>query len=184
MLHNRIVRRIVSRYDRPVLNNVHRGEYVECMIAELLGPDWTLPWQEGYDWAPWDLRHASGATIEVKQSAAFQTWHAERGERTKSPRFDIAPRMGYWTADGTWIDGTGRPASIYVFAWHPNEAETVADHRSPGQWMFYVVRAAQLPPEQRSIGLAGLQRLAGAVGFKSLAPAVRDAVDDCQGIGS
>ena len=119
--------------------------------------------------------------MEVEQSAALQPWQLGRGERTRSPRFDIAPREDFWMADGTWIDGPVRPANIYVFAWHPVEGESVADHRSPGQWKFFVVSAGRLPPIQRCIGLAGLARLAGTVESKALAAAVRDAVEDCQG---
>ena len=170
----------MSRYDRPVMNNVHRAEYGECMVAELLEPNWVLPWMDGYDWAPWDLHDGSGMKIEIKQSAALQTWQAGRGEQARSPRFDIAPRKGYWTADATWIDNPARPANIYVFAWHPEMEESVADHRSPGQWKFFVVPSDRLPPEQRSIGLAGLKRLAEAVGFESLASTVRELVGDCQ----
>ena len=31
---------------------IHRADYVECLVATLLGPAWTLPWTNGYDWAP------------------------------------------------------------------------------------------------------------------------------------
>ena len=109
--------------------------------------------------------------MEVKQSAALQPWHDGKGVST-SPRFDIAPRKGYWTLDGSWIDRPGRPADIYVFGWHPERDPSVADQRAPEQWRFLVVPAARLPAAQKSIGLAGLDRLVGATGHESLASAV------------
>ena len=32
----------MSRYDMPVMNNVYRADYVECMVALTLGSDWWL----------------------------------------------------------------------------------------------------------------------------------------------
>ena len=40
---------VFGRYDRRVMNNIHRADYVECLVATLLGPAWTLPWTSGYD---------------------------------------------------------------------------------------------------------------------------------------
>ncbi|MDE2914563.1 MAG: hypothetical protein OXL68_16740 [Paracoccaceae bacterium] len=48
----------------------HRQEYLVCLVAELLAPEWVSPWTMGHDWAPWDLEHGSGARIQIKQSAA------------------------------------------------------------------------------------------------------------------
>ena len=158
------------------MNNVHRGEYLECLVGELLGSGWRLPWAAGHDWAPWDLAHFSGTRMEVKQSAPLQSWHDGKSVST-TPRFDIAPRKGYWTLDGSWIDRSGRPSDIYLFGWHPERDRSVADHRAPEQWRFFVVPASRLPAAQKSIGLAALERLAGATGYESLAAAVAMAVD-------
>ena len=43
-LQQRVVANLVRRYDCPVMNNIHRGEYLECLVAEILGSDWKLPW--------------------------------------------------------------------------------------------------------------------------------------------
>ena len=40
---------VFARYDRRVMNNIHRADYVECLVATLLGPAWTLPWTSGYE---------------------------------------------------------------------------------------------------------------------------------------
>ena len=140
------------------MNNVHRAEYVECLVAELLGPEWTLPWRENYDWAPWDLRHASDWKLEVKQSAARQPWHTGENFSASPPRFDIAPCTGYWRRDGVWIDEPGRPADIYVFAWHGETREDRVDHRDPEQWMFFILPSRCLPEMQKGIGLTVLER--------------------------
>ena len=64
---------VFARYSRRVMNNIQRADYVECLVAALLGTEWTLPWATGYDWAPWDLEHVSVANIEVRQAAARQS---------------------------------------------------------------------------------------------------------------
>ena len=178
-LQKRVFASLVSRYDCRLMNNVHRGDYLECLVAEILGPGWKLPWTVGHHWAQWDIEHSSGARIEVKQSAALQPWHAGTGVRT-SPTFKISPRTGYWTPDGSWIDRPGRPADIYVFGWHAESEESVADHRAPEQWTFFVVSTSSLPATQKSIGLSSLMRLVDATGYESLASAVREAVDTWQ----
>ena len=164
---------VFSRYNRPVMNNIQRGDYVECLVAALLGPEWTLPWTEGYDWAPWDLKHVSKVKIEVKQAAACQTWpKKDECSLAKPPRFDIAPRKGYWALDGEWIPKPGRQAGIYIFAWHPEPCKALADHRAPEQWIFYVIQTKRLPPKQRSIGLAWIEGRTRKVRSGSLARAV------------
>ena len=32
----------MDRFDKPVMNNVYTGDYVECMVALALGHDWAL----------------------------------------------------------------------------------------------------------------------------------------------
>ena len=167
-LRQKVLSTIVGRYNRPIINNIHRAEYVEHLVAAVLGAEWFLPWtEEGYDWAPWDLEHRpSGTRMEIKQSAALQTWHTHEGARTRSPRFDIAPRAG------------GRPAHIYVFAWHPETDPGLADHRAPEQWLFFPIPVARLPASQKSIGLAGLRQFIEPVDFSTLSATVHEFVRD------
>ena len=153
----RALKTVYERYDRCVMNNIQRGDYVECLVAELLRPDWVLPWKTGYDWAPWDLKHRSTKVkIEVRQAAARQSWHTCEDFEAKPPTFDIAPRKGYWTRDNEWIPKPGRHAHIYIFAWHPETKKSLADQRSPDQWMFYVLPTKCLPC-QRSIALSRIE---------------------------
>ena len=95
---------VFGRYDRRVMNNIHRADYVECLVAMLLGPAWTLPWTSAYDWAPWDLEHVSGARIEAKQAAARQPWH-----RDESVPAHPAGLSGRIRTAGARKRRTGRP---------------------------------------------------------------------------
>ena len=126
----------MRRYDTPVMSNVYRADYVECLVALALGTDWWLTWERGWDWAAWDIQHTSGARLEVKQAAARQSWDREKRAPSRSPRFDVAPRTGYWAKDGNqWVGSPGCPADIYVFAWHDERREGYANHRDPRQWL-------------------------------------------------
>ena len=49
LLRQRTLETVFKRYDREIMNNIHRAEYVECLVANLLGNAWTLPWTEGWD---------------------------------------------------------------------------------------------------------------------------------------
>ncbi len=144
----RILEGIATRYDQRVIANVRRSDYVESMVAVALGSGWQ--W-EG-DWELWDLAcRSDGVRVEVKQSAAMQTWSLP--DETPKPSFDIAPRQG--------DEKPKRHADIYVFAWHPLREES-ADHRCVEQWEFYVVAEKDLPANQKTIRLGPLTRLKGA----------------------
>lgn len=176
-LHGKILSTIVHRYDRPLMSDDHRQEYVVCLIAELLAPDWTPPWRRGYDRAPWDLEHVSGTRMQIKQSAVRAPWDAGRGALSRSSWFGISPLDEYWTADGSLTVARGRLAEIHVFAWHGEETESVADHRAPKQWTFFVIPTRSLRANQRSIGLLDLEKLTEAVDYEALTDAVRETLD-------
>ena len=167
-LHLRIVKTLMKRFEMPVMNNVWRGDYVECMIALVLGEDWFLPWEKGKDWASWDIEHRNGAKIEVKQSSARQSWDREPLAPRRSPSFDIAPRTGYFENGIEWVELLGRPADVYVFAWHGERAAEITNHIDPNQWRFYVVAAMDLPENQKTIGLNALQKFATCCGISNL----------------
>jgi len=102
------------------------------MVAALLGDDWR---HNGSDWGAYDLAHRNGTKLEVKQSAARQTW-SDPDIRSVKPVFSIrAPKI-------EWIGSTPearteRIADIYVFAWN-GETSMSADHRDASQWQFFV----------------------------------------------
>jgi hypothetical protein len=93
---NEIVMRLAERlFDRKIIQNQFRSTYVEAMIEPHLTPDgWRY---SADDWAGWDFERGD-EKLEVKQSAAHQTWTRDK---PTSPVFDIAERSGYFTGS-TW----------------------------------------------------------------------------------
>jgi hypothetical protein len=157
-------RAAATAFGRPLVQNNLRAIVVEAMVDIALPDGWR--WCSG-DWAAWDFEHADGTYLEVKQSAAQQTWAAPRVPA--QPRFDIAHRQGRWEG-ATWIAEPGRFAHLYVFAHHPILGDS-ADHRDPSQWRFYVVATTDLP-FARTVSLAKLATLASPCGFDRLAASV------------
>jgi len=162
---NPIASRLASQiFDQPLIQNQYRSAFIEAMIAQYLAPsNWRF---SGDGWSGWDFERNDGARLEVKQSAARQTWSEERQFQTRGV-FDIASRAGYYENGTKFIAKRGRPAQIYVFAWnpvfgpdeeYPHEPET--DHRNPDQWQFYIVLARLLPENQKTIALSKVQALA------------------------
>lgn len=174
LVHDRIVAQLVSRiYQRPLIENAYRGDYMEYMVALALGETWRLT----PPWVSWDLEHGSSRTrVEVKQSAARQTWTEPpvAKEHPRRPRFDITPQKGYYlNGDADWVaTPLQRQADIYVFAWHPERDAQLADHRCPEQWRFFVVSERRLPRRQKSIGLRPLRRLTDPCVYRDLAETV------------
>ena len=170
-LHRRIVGNILERYDQRLIDNFARGVYVERMIAFALDKEWQLP---ATAWEAWDLAHpATGARMEVKQSAAQQVMQPGFNEKPAPPTFSIAPKKGYYNPQWTPLNPPCRLADIYVFAWHPVTG-VHADHRHADQWRFYVAPEVDLP-DQKTIGLKRVERLAQAVTYDELAGAVEAA---------
>ena len=165
-----IAKLVAAFYGKPLINNVDRGRYVECMIVLALGDRWKLT-NEVWDWSPWDIQGPYGARIEIKQSASLQTWSTGHGAPTpRSPSFDIAARKERWTKGGDHPSYVpGRPADIYVFAWHPVRDPETADHRDPGQWRFFVVPEERLPREQNTLSLNPLKELSEELCYEQLA---------------
>ena len=69
--------------------------------------------------------------LEVKQSAALQTWMAQG--KCSTPSFGIAAKTGYSSNGADWRQAPGRHADIYVFALHPETGSETADHRRSDQ---------------------------------------------------
>ena len=135
----RLARRL---FDVRILQNQYRSAFVEAMVEpNLASVGWSYT---GDGWSGWDFQHSGGARLEVKQSAALQTWSEPRGIRTRGA-FDIAARTGYFDEGGSrWTATPGRCADIYVFAWNGNDGSDM-DHRDPMQWDFFVVPTPSLP---------------------------------------
>jgi hypothetical protein len=161
-LARRIVHGLVEDlYRKKVWSNLTRPAYVERLVAQLLGDGWQCV---GTDWSGWDIEHATTkCRIEVKQSAARQPWTdgpGRTGNPTK-PVFDIKERTGYYAHGGAaWTEYSGRPADLYVFAWHDvfEPVESV-DHTDPRQWEFYLVPEHCLPKGRKTISLSSVKKL-------------------------
>jgi hypothetical protein len=154
------VRAAARAFGSKLVQNNLRSLIVEEMVEAALMPGWQLC---SGDWQGWDLQHGDGSRIEVKQSTLRQTWMFNEDP---SPRFDIAPRTGYWIGN-TWHAIPGRPAHIYVFGYHPI-IDDAADHRDCRQWRFYVVRTELLPAGQKTIGLAAVKIFSHALSWAEL----------------
>ena len=84
-----VLTEVGRRYDQPVMNNVHRAEYVEALVALALRDS---GWTRKAPWGAWHFENESGVRLKLKHSAAVQSWGG--GGAQDSPRFDIAPREG------------------------------------------------------------------------------------------
>jgi hypothetical protein len=166
-----IARATEAAFGRPLVVNSLRAVLVEALISGVLPSKWR--WCAA-DWAGWDFEHDDGTRMEVKQSAARQSW-AMTPRRAFVPRFDVAERKGFWRDGSEWVRAPGRHAQIYVFAFHP-VADDTADHRDPRQWTFYVVPASSLP-QAKSIALSRVERLASAVRAAELGDAIEKVRD-------
>lgn len=121
-----------------LISNIYRGLVAEIIVGAALDREWRMC---SADWQGWDFEHPGGTKLEVKQSAARQTWTGMRGASTAI--FDIRARTGYFEG-ADWTPDPRRFADIYVFAHHPI-TDSSADHRDARQWRFYVVEASRLP---------------------------------------
>ena len=159
-LHHRILATLMRRYEQRIMNNVCRSDYVECMVASVLGADWHLTWADGWDWAPWDCEHAqTGARLEIKQAAARQSWDHGTTAVRRRPVFDIAARQGYWPRDGgPWIEAPGRLAHLYVFAWHGTPRRTCRTTATPNSGSSLLWRKATCLPGRRASAWRGSGR--------------------------
>lgn len=172
MTPDEIIARLVSRhFGSPIVQNDLRGVVVEEIVAAALEPDWTLC-SEG--WSGWDFENRNGLRLQVKNSAARQSWEG----KPSIGKFRIGPAKGYWKDGTQWIEHSGRHAELYVLAWHPI-TDRSADHRDSDQWLFYVVDARDLP-DQHSISQARAHRLWKALPYPELRAAVEAAAERCR----
>jgi hypothetical protein len=165
---NEIALRLAARlFDQPLIQNQYRSAFVEAMIEPYLARG---GWRHvGNNWAGWDFEHEIGTRLELKQSAAWQTWDPVKQAALQSPEkggpgiFDIAWRTGWFDAAGAvWTQQAGRPAHLYVFAWN-GQVGSAADHRDPDQWEFFIVPAVDLPV-QKTLRLSRLKAIPGIAG--------------------
>ena len=170
--------RLLHQYERKIMDNVERGAYVECMIAEHLGPNWVLAWEMEFDWASWDLQHTpTGARVEIKSSACRQPWHTATKSKATSPRFSVKWPDKYWDGVQYVRIPEGEPIiDLFIFAWHGQRVKGIADHRNPDQWEYYVVHTEHLPQRRKSVGLTWLKANAKTCTGEQLAATLQKAI--------
>ena len=135
-----------------LIQNNLRSEVVEEIISIALPDGWN---HCAKDWASWDFEHKDGFCLEIKQSAAKQTWQTTS---KTSPRFDIAKRKGFWDgSDWKLVTEERRFADAYIFAWHPVLDDT-CNHFDASQWEFFVVKEIELP-NTKSIALSVIRNI-------------------------
>lgn len=154
-----------AAFGKPLVTNVLRGQVAEAIIALALEPEWN--WCSA-DYSGWDFERGDGLRLEVKQSAARQSWDTTKPSKAI---FDVAARTGHWERGTEWIAGIGRPAHLYIFA-HHGIYEDHADHRDPSQWDFYVVPTSALP-DIKQISLGTIRAMTVVVPFTGLAETVQ-----------
>lgn len=163
-----------AAFGKRLITNIHRGLVVEAIVACALEPDWCWCSQ---DYSSWDFERSDGLRLEVKQSAARQSW-AEVSAPPSRCSFDIAARTGRYESGSRWVGEPGRNAHIYVLAHHPI-FDATADHTDSVQWRFYVIPAKLLPATDQ-IALSRVRSLAEACSFADLPDAVLHAASVVQ----
>ena len=159
-----------AAFGKPLVTNVLRGQVAEAIVALALEPEWD--WCSA-DYSGWDFERSDGLRLEVKHSAARQSWATTKPSKAI---FDVAARTGYWVSSTEWIAGIGRAAHLYIFA-HHGIYDDHADHRDPSQWDFYVVPTSALP-DIKQISLGTIKTITTAVSIDELAAAVRSVAND------
>ena len=161
-LPERLEAKLADKYRQNIVNNVHRGEVVECLVDLALGDGWILMSEKRDDWAPWDMESDDGVRIQIKQSAALQRWHDWYAPKRPGNSFDIK---------------RPRRADIFVLAWHGEKDPDRARHLDGYQWTFLVVPETELPPQDKIAVSVALKKLAR---FKCGFDVLRDRVENAR----
>ena len=136
-----------------LLDNTTRGILAEFLIAATLG----LHKKPRREWDEFDLRMASGTTIEVKSSAYVQSWEQSKPSVIE---FGIAPHRSWNAETGEYREGVKRWANIYVFCVFTGKEPLHPLDTS--KWDFYVMPTETLDqkcPDQKTIRLSSLKKL-------------------------
>lgn len=138
-----------AKWALPLRSNATRGIVAEWLVATATGADLKEPRNE---WDDYDVKTASGVTVEVKSSALLQAWESPQG---KAPAIAYTRLRGQRLApDGaTYLPGPPEfRAQVYVFMVHAETDPDLYDVFNPDQWRFRVVpRSRLIEVDQSSI---------------------------------
>ena len=152
--HEEVIAKVAETiFGGRILNNSHRGDFVEMMVSMALGPEWRFV---GLGWHPWDLQLGNGKSrvrIQVKQTAALQLWGP-----TKAPKVSLnwsTKPPSYFRRDNPdeLIEAEGWFCELFVVGIHSENDAKIADQCDPRQWQFAVIPARSLKEKAKSIAL-------------------------------
>ena len=95
---------VSKAYKHRVMNNVHRSDYVEAMVAVALA-DYGRTRKD--PWDGWDCEHDSGVPLEVKQSAAAQPWKLPKAGNAARQASTSLRGRGTKRTVSSWSDPAG-----------------------------------------------------------------------------
>ena len=147
-LHRMLIETV---YSGRILNNSHRGDFVEMMVLDALGPEWR---HVGLGWNVWDLQRGTGrdrARIQVKQCAARQLWGKTKSMTFHFPWSEQAPAYMARDFPNELVEKNGWFCELFVVGVHAIDDESLCDQTDPTQWRFMVVPSIELKQGQSSM---------------------------------
>lgn len=150
-LHRMLLEKL---YTHRILNNSHRGDFVEMMVLDALGPDWRYV---GLGWHIWDLQRGGGAErarIQVKQCAARQLWGKTKRMTCQFPWSDQVPAYIRRDYPNEALEKDGWFCELFVLGVHAVQDEDLCDQTDPSQWQFMVVPSRELKSGQNSMSVS------------------------------
>ncbi len=129
-----------------LMDNTMRGFWCEFMLAEALGSTCK---PVGLGWHPWDLQigddeeaYPKRLRIQAKNSARLQPWNRATGKITQS-QYSLTWRQRPYYFDRDFpnvpCETEGFMCEVYILCHHPITDLSIADHRDPAQWQFYLL---------------------------------------------
>ena len=155
-----------------MVSNATRGIIAEFLVAEALGIASSKVREE---WAAYDLEASNGTTIEVKSAAYIQSWHQRELSRIS---FGVSKTRAWDKDTNRLSEEARRQADVYVFALLAHTDKQTIDPLDVSQWEFFVLPTETLDRRERSqhsITLPSLKKLASAILFSEIRPAVENA---------
>lgn len=144
---------IETLYSHRILNNSHRGNFVEMMVLDALRPEWRYV---GLGWNIWDLQRGYGvdrARIQIKQCAAQQLWGKTKHMSFQFPWSSHVPAYIRRDFPNEAFENEGWFCELFVVGVHAITDEDLCDQTDPLQWQFMVVPSRDLTRGRKSMAL-------------------------------
>lgn len=147
-------------------------EYIaEFIVGKALGIDEPMN-RDG--WTLWDINYA-GKHIEVKETSYYHSWQDKYagGQISRQRTFSIQPAYSDYKNPDSELK---RQNDIYVFCLNTGDNEEESYPLDMANWEFYVVPTSVInescTPEQKSISLGKVRKLAQMTRFEDLKSAI------------